>query len=103
MRHIPVEDEAGRLVGLLDCFDVIRQYGEQAVEGGQAAPVREVMNSNPATVMPETSMIDAIDVLRREKVDCLPVVKDDRLIGIVTEHDFIHIVARLLDIDPGSV
>ncbi len=99
VRHIPVEDHAGRLVGLLSCFDVIRRYGEETASGGKATPVREVMNASPTTVAPETPMLEAINLLRSEKVDCLPVVKDDRLIGIVTEHDFIHIVARLLDVE----
>ena len=102
VRHIPVEDDAGRLVGLLDCFDVIRQYGERAVEGGQATAVSEVMNPSPVTVLPETPMVEAVNLMRRKQVDCLPVVKDDRLVGIVTEHDFVHIAARLLEIEPGS-
>jgi CBS domain-containing protein len=35
--------------------------------------------------------------MRREKVDCLPVLKEGRLVGIVTERDFITVAARLLD------
>jgi CBS domain-containing protein len=35
--------------------------------------------------------------MRRHKVGCLPVVEDDRLVGIVTEHDFIEIATRLLE------
>ena len=102
VRHIPVEDEGGRLVGLLSCFDVIRQYGGKAEDEGQATAVSAVMDPRPVTVSPEASMIEAINLLRTEKVDCLPVVREDRLIGIVTEHDFIHVVARLLEVGMGE-
>jgi CBS domain-containing protein len=97
VRHMPVEDRSGRLVGLLSCFDVMRQYGERDEDDGSAAAVRAVMDPNPVTVSPEASMFDAINLLRTNDIDCLPVVKDQRLIGIVTEHDFIHIAARLLE------
>ena len=35
--------------------------------------------------------------MRRAKVDCLPVVKEGRLVGIVSERDFINVAARLLE------
>ena len=98
VRHMPVEDSDGKLVGLLSCFEVMRQFGDNPrhADGG-SAPVRSVMNPLPVTVAPSTSMSEAIHLLRSEQVDCLPVIADGRLVGIVTEHDFIHVVARLLD------
>lgn len=96
VRHMPVEAEDGLLVGLVSCYDVIRQYGERAEHDGGSVAVKAVMRRDPVTVGPETSMLEAIRLLSAEKVDCLPVVKDGHLIGIVTEHDFVHIVARLL-------
>jgi CBS domain-containing protein len=55
------------------------------------------MVRDPLTVPPETPTLDAITLMRREKVDCLPVVKDGRLVGIVTERDFTNLTARLLE------
>ena len=98
VRHVPVEEKGGRLVGLLSCFDVIRQYGKRGDGDSGSVAVKAVMDENPVTVTPETSMLEAIRLLRSEKVDCLPVVKDRHLIGIVTEHDFVHIVERLLQV-----
>ena len=97
VRHMPVEDKDGRLAGLLSCFDVMRQYGGNATAEGSSEPVSSVMMTDPVTVAPEASMLEAISLLRDNDTDCLPVVKDGRLIGIVTEHDFVHIVARLLE------
>jgi CBS domain-containing protein len=102
VRHMPVEAKGGRLVGLLSCFDVLRQYGGRAEPDGGSVQVKAVMDSNPVTVAPETSMLDAVRLLRTENVDCLPVVKDGHLIGIVTEHDFVHIVERFLEVGSGK-
>jgi CBS domain-containing protein len=55
------------------------------------------MRKDPITVTPQTRTLDAIETMRRHKVGCLPVVEDDRLVGIVTEHDFIEIATRLLE------
>jgi CBS domain-containing protein len=63
----------------------------------QPIAVSAIMNRNPLTVSPETPTVDAIALMRRERVDCLPVVKSDRLVGIVTERDFINVAARLLE------
>jgi CBS domain-containing protein len=55
------------------------------------------MNKTPLTITPDTRTLDAIALMRREKVDCLPVVNKGRLVGIVTERDFINVAARLLE------
>jgi len=102
VRHMPVEKKGGRLVGLLSCFDVIRQYSERGERDAGAVAVKELMDKDPVTVTPETSMLEAVGLLRTENVDCLPVVKAGHLIGIVTEHDFIHIVARLLQLESSE-
>ena len=65
---------------------------------GKETPVivKDVMARNIVTVGPETSTLDAIDTMRRKKVACLPVVKDGRLIGIVSERDFLRVAGELL-------
>jgi CBS domain-containing protein len=55
------------------------------------------MQPTPVTISPETSVLDAIALMRKERLDYLLVVKDDHLVGIVTEHDILHITARLLE------
>ena len=98
VRHIPVEDEQGRLVGLISCFDVLRHL-ERSMNEPSKEPiaVSSIMNKEPLTVTPETLTLDAIALMRRARVDCLPVVKEGRLVGIVSERDFINVAARLLE------
>lgn len=102
IRHIPVENEQGALVGLVSCFEVLRHLARSiSEETNQPVPVGTIMLRTPLMVPPETSTLDAIMLMRREKVDCLPVVKDGRLVGILTERDFIDVAARLLDQKAG--
>jgi CBS domain-containing protein len=54
------------------------------------------MATDLTTVTPDTLTLDAIRLMREKNVTALPVVKGDRLVGIVSEHDFLPIVARLL-------
>jgi CBS domain-containing protein len=49
---------------------------------------------------PETSIYDAITMMRRDKLACLLVVKDGSLAGIVTERDILNITAHLLQRHP---
>jgi predicted transcriptional regulator len=88
---------------LISCFEVLRQLVRNISEGAdQSVPVGAIMVRDPLTVPPETSTLDAISLMRREKIDCLPVVKDGRLVGIVTERDFIGLAARLLEQGPAK-
>ncbi len=104
IRHLPVEDEQGRLVGLITCFEVLSAL-TRAISEGATVPlaVSSMMVRDPLTIVPETLTLDAIALMRREKVDCLPVISQGRLVGIVTERDFINIAARLLEEERGHL
>lgn len=96
VRHIPVENENGSFVGLLTSGTILKYYGSQTDEDRTPVLVREIMIKDPVTVTPDTETTEAISIMRREKVGCLPVVKNGKLVGIVTEHDFMNLSANLL-------
>ena len=56
-----------------------------------------------AAVTPETLTVDAIALMRRQRVGCLPVVQDGHIVALVTEEDFMWIAAELLDDKFGQV
>ena len=97
VRHVPVEDNKGRLVGLVSHRALLRLVANGLVGKGRRVTVDEIMNRNPETVSPETSTVDAIRLMRQKKISCLPVVRKDKLVGIVTEHDLIRVASNLLE------
>jgi len=96
IRHVPVEDNESRLVGLISYRSLIRLMAQGQAEGSPL-PASEIMKKDPVTVSPEASSLEALQLMRSEGVGCLPVVKDGRLVGIVTERDFMHIAGELLE------
>jgi len=99
IRHVPVEDHEGRLIGVVSHRRVLRMVG-RGMKHDEALPisVREIMKTDPVSVSQDTSTLEAIETMRRHKVSCLPVVTEgDQLVGIVTEHDFIAVAAHLLE------
>jgi CBS domain-containing protein len=101
IRHVPVEDERGRLVGVVSWFEVVHHLARGDAQGRtEAVAVSTVMKENPVVVPPETPVLDAIALMRRERLAHLLVVKDSSLVGIVTERDILNITALLLERHP---
>jgi CBS domain-containing protein len=100
IRHVPVEDKNHRLVGLVTYRGVLRHLAG----GGSLrdASVSEIMKTDVTTVTLDTPTLDAVRLLRRFRIGCLPVVQDGRLVGILTEEDFMNIASRLLEIQLGG-
>lgn len=98
VRHVPVEDGEGRLVGLVSHRTLLRLL-VRGISGGsnEAISVSSIMKSNPLTVTPQTPTLEAIKLMRENKVGCLPVVEADRLVGIVTAYDFLIASASLFE------
>ena len=105
IRHVPVEDAEGRLVGLVTHRGLLRMMSNASRSDGEAKPttVREVMVTSPVTVSPSTTSLQAIEIMRTNRVGCLPVVEGDQLVGIVTSYDFLEASARLFQQHLGGV
>ncbi len=97
VRHIPVEDDAGKLAGLVSHRALLRLVANGRLGGEEKVTVGEIMNPDPLTVSPETSTVDAIRLMREKQLACLPVVREGKLVGLVTEHDLIVVASRLLE------
>ncbi|MBL8863822.1 MAG: CBS domain-containing protein [Planctomycetes bacterium] len=96
LRHVPVEDNEGRLLGLVTHRALMRVLTSGRKASGSVT-VGEIMERDPITVTPETSTLEAIELMRAHKIGSLPVVRDGRLVGIITEHDFFEISGKLLE------
>jgi CBS domain-containing protein len=97
IRYVPVEDDNKHLVGLVSMRMVFREYNNIIHEQGEASTsVDDVMIRNPITIHPEASILEAVDIMDTQKIGCLPVVKNNRLVGIITEQNYMTITKRLL-------
>ncbi len=97
IRHVPVEDHNHKLVGLISYRSLLRLMARGTLqEGGKLIAASEVMKKEPVTVSPEATTLEAIDLMRQHGVGCLPVVKDGKLVGIITERDLMNVAAELL-------
>jgi CBS domain-containing protein len=50
---------------------------------------RDIMTADPVTVSPDVRVVDAAKLMTEQSVGALPVIKGDRLVGLVTEGDLI--------------
>jgi len=102
IRHVPVEDNEHRLVGLVTHRTLLRLLANALSEEEEDnIPVSNVMipESKLTTVTPDTTTLEAIQLMREEQISSLPVVDDHEskdLVGMVTERDFMNITRELL-------
>src|SRR5215212_8332284 len=95
IRHVPVEDSEGRLVGLVTHRGLLRMMVNSANSNTKLTTVREIMVMDPVTITPSTSSLEAVEIMRQSRVGCLPVVEGDQLVGIITSYDFLEATAKL--------
>lgn len=100
IRYVPVEDDDGMLCGLLSQRMLLRLLVKRQAprsEDEDPIAVKDVMAKDPITISPKHTTLQAIELMREHRIGCLPVVEGQRLVGIVTEHDFIEASAKLLE------
>lgn len=93
IRHLPIVQD-GTLRGLLTERDLLRHtLAEAAIEDQRgylgAMKIESVMVPSPRSVTPDTTLQDAARVMSLFKYGCVPVVEADKLVGILTEADFL--------------
>lgn len=95
IRHLPVIDQAGRLVGFITDRDLRRaapsplqaQSDQQAQAVLEETPVERVMMRAPVTVPSTSPLRAAVELMVTRKFGALPVVDGGRLVGIVSQID----------------
>ena len=96
IRHVPIEDDEGCLVGLVTHRGLSRLMSRGSMSSGKKAlTVREIMKTNPTSVTSNTPTLEAVEIMHRSRIGCLPIVDDNQLVGIVTPSDFLTATARL--------
>jgi CBS domain-containing protein len=104
IRHLPVVDGQGRLVGIvtdrdlrhhLFAPDVFSEIGRVPVESHlRAVPVARIMSTPVVTATPDDELEVAARTMLEDKIGSLPVVQGDRVVGIITETDLLRRIVR---------
>ena len=105
IRHIPIVDRGERFVGLLTHRDLLAVTiskladieDEVQNEIDASIPIHEIMRRDVTTISPDVDLREAAELLLQHKYGCLPVVEDERLVGILTEADFLKLTISLMD------
>lgn len=85
IRHLPVEDNQGKLKGIITKNRLVRYLNDPDKDG--LATAADVMDANPVTIGPNDDIKYAMLLMIDKEVSCLPVVEKDELIGIITDKD----------------
>jgi CBS domain-containing protein len=96
IRHLPVVDST-RLVGIVSERDLFRSSLAQALGYGtqdtrdlmKTVRLKDIMVTGVITIPPDTEVCEATKIMIDEKIGCLPVVEDNRLVGLITETDIL--------------
>jgi len=102
IRHLPVVDDDGELRGILSDRDFLAIFLKErpgnlplSVETQWfQARVERIMTTSPDTVEPDTDLVEAGMLLYNNKISCLPVVEGTRLVGILTDSDFVRLAVQ---------
>ena len=87
VRHLPVVDPKGKLVGMLSSFDVMKGLATK-----RGAQVVDVMSLRLFSVRDDDAATAAAKLMRTKKIGSLPVLDEKgRLVGLGTESDFLAI------------
>jgi acetoin utilization protein AcuB len=110
IRHLPVVERDGRLVGVVTDRDlrhrlfeprVMKEIGTVSVDQIlKTVPVKDIMSAPVVTVGPQDELETAARVMLEDKVGSLPVVENGRVVGIITETDLLRQIVRADDCSP---
>jgi acetoin utilization protein AcuB len=100
IRHLPVVDGKKQLKGLLTLAD-LKQALIPSMLGDFS--LSDLMIKNPITVSPDSDVEIAAQLIYKHKIGGLPVVRGQRLIGIITETDLLRAFIDMMGILSSSV
>lgn len=99
IRHVPVENAQGEITGLVTAADLARfcidrncvDVTEIRHSEGRHYTAADLMIPHPICVTPETSAAEARQIMMDQQIGCLPVVRQQKLIGLITKQDMLRL------------
>ncbi|MEO0471327.1 MAG: CBS domain-containing protein [Bacteroidota bacterium] len=99
IRHVAVENSAGELVGLITARKLLRNYAQRNISDKHSPlpSVDDIMIRDPKFITAEDTIRKAMEIMRAHRIGCLPVLKNNKLVGMITEAEFLSITHNLLE------
>ncbi len=96
IRYAPVEDKAGNLIGLVSRRLLLRHLIKNR-RSRKTSTAEDIMIKNPTTIDHNDTILNAMKIMRKQQIGCLPVINNGELAGIITEMEFLGISRRLIE------
>ncbi len=99
-QYMPVENSKGQLEGLIDVRMLLKHFSKQklsSLENKIPTTVKEIMVKNPPVISPNATIGEALALMEKHKIGCLPVVQNGELAGLITAMNFLQITNRLIN------
>ena len=99
-RRLPIISD-NKVIGIITAMDIIRFFGSGEVfkylRSGTImqvlnTPALEIATKEVVTIKPSADVGQAAKIMRNKNIGAIPVVENDRLVGIITERDFFKII-----------
>ncbi len=103
IRHIPIVNKENELSGIVTHRDLLAATGSKLdqINTSEKAlaniPLSEIMTTNVSTTVEQAELISAARFIEQHKFDALPVVADKKVVGIITDSDFVAVAINLLE------
>ena len=104
IRHIPVVNGSNRLLGLVSQRDVLAAADSTLLVSPHDAQTQEafvsvasVMTVSVNTIEESANLRGAALYMQKHKIGCLPVVRGESLVGIITDSDFVAVAINLME------
>jgi CBS domain-containing membrane protein len=105
IRHIPVINDRNEIVGIITNRDILKisvstlagiSHKDQRLLHDKVR-ARDIMQNKILTIPENTPLYTAAKLLSSNKIGCLPIIKKGKLVGIITEADFVKFFTKKVD------
>ena len=104
VRHIPIVDFDGKFIGLVTKRDILAASISSLAELDKTErdeledgiPIAEIMITDVVVAQEDASLLDAAQNILAQKYGCLPIFRNEKLVGILTESDFVRLAIYLM-------
>ena len=106
IRHIPIVDDNQELLGLISQRDVLSVEEsrllnikvDSRLEREQHIKIADFYRSDVVTIKANVSVKSAALTIQKYKIGCLPILSGNKLVGLVTDSDFVNVAINLIEV-----